>query len=128
MGGALAWLALKPWPSLGRVTWFPARPARWLDGEDFLCNFGGYAGLTLVAHLTLPAGRRPGVARAARVAAIALLVVGLETAQLRLPHRSFDLKDIAAGLLGVALATLPWLRRRPAQEPAAPAGAVRPLE
>ena len=26
-GGVMAWLALKPWPSLGRVSWFPRRLA-----------------------------------------------------------------------------------------------------
>lgn len=125
----MAWLALKPWPSLGRVSWFPRRLAAGLDGEDFLCNLGGYAVLTLVAHLTLPV-RGPGAkaALAWRAGTLAMVVIGLETAQRWLPHRNFDRRDIAAGLLGVALATLPWLRPGASPVAAGPAAVVRPVE
>lgn len=81
------------------------RPAwgDWLDTHDFLKNVVGFAVLAGAAHLASPRT----VARNA--GALALLVVGIELAQLWLPQRCSDPQDVAAGWLGVALATVAWI-------------------
>lgn len=81
------------------------RPAwgDWLDTHDFLKNAVGFAVLTGAAHFAFPRT----VARNA--VALALLVVAIELAQLLLPARCSDPQDVAAGWLGVAVATGAWI-------------------
>ncbi len=105
---ALAWM---PFPPLQHISepWLPGwakRVISFFAQEDFLCNVLGFFLLTLAVQPVFPG---KGRARRWRCAWwLAALVVTLECGQLFLPHRFFDLKDIASGWLGVAAGSLPW--------------------
>lgn len=117
----ICYLALKPSPSIEEVPAMPSRFGRWLDHQDFLCNVAGFLVLTLVMHATFAGWPwRPGARSAVwwRAALLTGLVVGLECAQLLLPRRVFDPRDIVAGCVGVLAASVPWLVAR--------GGAARP--
>lgn len=106
----ICYLALKPSPSIQNIPLMPRALGRWLEHEDFFCNVSGFVALTVVIHTTFARWRfEPAAAVARRAVLLAVLVAGLEIAQLWLPKRVFDLHDIAAGWLGVVLASLPWL-------------------
>ena len=106
----ICYLALKPSPSLQDIPLMPRPFGRWLEQYDFLCNVSGFWLLTLVVHATWARWREEeATAVAWRALPLIGLVAGLETMQWWLPKRVFDLHDIAAGWLGVALGSLPWL-------------------
>ncbi|WP_118138404.1 VanZ family protein [Oceanicella sp. SM1341] len=92
--GLVAWLSLTPSPPQIRRA-----PPELAYLVHVLMHFG--IGLTLL----LAAGPRRRRRRLA-FALMAGLVVGLEFAQTRVPHRSFDPADMAANALGALAATL----------------------
>ncbi len=107
---AICYLALKPSPSIQNVPLMPRALGRWFEQEDFFCNVSGFFVLTVVIHATFARWRREAAGAVAwRALGLAVLVAGLEIAQLWLPKRVFDRHDIAAGWLGVVLASAPWL-------------------
>lgn len=93
----LAFLALRASPYLGDLPWLPRWLSRWADHHGVARNAAAFLGFGL---LFFPlAGRRwPQIAGAAAFS------IALELAQLWIPARIFDMKDIAASLLGLALA------------------------
>ena len=109
--GLTVFLALRADPSLRDVSQVPRPMVRLLDSSDFLKNVLGFAVLAGTVHFAFAGTtRQPWSRLARRAAGAALLVVGLEIAQLMLPQRSCDWRDIVAGWLGIGLASLPWLR------------------
>lgn len=99
---ATLYAGLKTTPEMRSLPGMPVAWGDWLDAHDFLKNTVGFAVLAGAAHFAFP--RRVAL----NAGALALLVVGIELTQRLLPQRIFDLNDIVAGWLGVALATLAW--------------------
>lgn len=93
--GVIAFLALRASPEVNRVPWIPQWLGRWADAHGSLRNLPAFAGLAAVLTVTLGAWAGCGLA--------AVFAVGLEVAQLGLPHRAFDPADIGWSLLGIAL-------------------------
>lgn len=106
LGGVVAFLALRPSPYLQYVPWMPRAVGVWADSHGIARSFVAFF---LLATLTFFfVGRR-----LAHVAAVAVFATLVEVAQLWIPSRAFDLKDIAASLAGVVAAwPLVWLARR----------------
>lgn len=97
---AVLYAGLKTRPEMRVIPGLPAAWGDWLDAHDFLKNAVGFAVLTGAAHLAFPR------TRARNAAAVALLVAGIELAQLFLPQRCSDVNDVVAGWLGVAVASV----------------------
>ncbi len=90
-------LAWRSSPRLGELHWLPRTLTRWADHHGVARNVVGFFFFGAVFFAFL--GRSwPLVLLAAFFATI------LEIAQLWVPHRIFDRKDIYASLLGLALA------------------------
>jgi VanZ family protein len=84
-------------PRLGQLSWLPRDLTRWADRHGIARNVVGFFGLGVVCFALI--GRRwPQVLLAA------FFATALEVAQIWIPHRHFDRKDIYASLLGLALA------------------------
>lgn len=96
---ALAYLSLRPSPWIEEVVWVPSSISRWADRHGILRNTAAFFvfGLFVFAFL----GRRWFHA-----AALCLFATAIEVAQLWIPHRAYDPKDIAAGVAGILAA---WL-------------------
>jgi len=99
---ATLYAGLKATPEMRSFPGMPVAWGDWLDEHDFLKNTVGFAVLAGAAYFAFP--RRVAL----NAGALALLVVGIELTQRLLPQRNFDLYDIVAGWLGVALATVAW--------------------
>lgn len=114
--GLTAFLQLRPEPSLGDIGFVPRSWVWIFDSHDFLKNMAGFGGLAAALHLAVGDWRTETWRAAARRAAwLGLLVVSLELAQLGLPERSCDWRDVVAGWIGIALASALWFacaRRR----------------
>lgn len=105
---------LKPNPSLKGVNSIPGEWISFIDDHDFLMNVIGFGGLAATIQFGFLGFYRepwPDVAR--RAAWLGGVVVLLELTQLFLPRRSCDWHDVAAGWLGIAMASLPWASLRP---------------
>lgn len=103
---ALAYLALRPSPFVSEVPWIPSALGRWADRHGIFRNTVAFFVLGLLAFSLV--GRRW-----LHALALALFATLIEVAQLWIPHRVFDLKDIVASLAGLALAWLiVWLAVR----------------
>jgi hypothetical protein len=90
----MAWRS-SPW--LGQLHWIPRTLTRWADHHGIARNVVGFFFFGTFFFALL--GRRwPQMLLAAFFATV------LEVAQLWVPHRIFDRKDIYASLLGLALA------------------------
>lgn len=110
LAALIAFLALRASPYLQYIPWMPRRLGVWADSHGISRTFVAFFGLALVSFLLV--SRRPWLA-------LALCGFGtaIEVAQLWIPSRRFDPKDIAATCLGV-LAAWPlgwWLRRQSAR-------------
>lgn len=106
-------LALRAHPSLQDVALVPRSLVRFFDANDFLNNVIGFGTLAAAQHFAFAGVARQPASRVARRAAIAAAgVVALEFVQLMLPQRSSDWHDVAAGWVGIAVASLPWVRPR----------------
>jgi hypothetical protein len=90
-------LAWRSSPRLAQLGWLPRDLTRWADRHGVARNVVGFFALGVLAFSLM--GRRwPQVLLVASFATV------LEVAQIWIPHRIFDKKDIYASLLGVALA------------------------
>lgn len=84
-------------PRLGQLHWLPRDLTRWADRHGVARNVVGFFALGSLAFALM--GRRWP-----QVLLVSVFATALEVAQLWIPHRIFDRKDIYASLLGVALA------------------------
>ena len=92
----LAWRS-SPW--LGQLQWLPRPLTHWADRHGIVRNVAGFFAFGVVMFALL--GRRwPQLLLAA------FFATALEVAQIWIPHRFFDRKDIYASLLGIVIA---WL-------------------
>jgi len=108
--GVTLYFELKTNPSLKDFGSIPSKWVRLFDEHDFLVNaiaFGGLAATVQFGFLGFSREPWPAVMR--RAAWLAGAVVVLELTQLLLPRRTCDWHDVAAGWLGIAVASLPWL-------------------
>jgi VanZ family protein len=96
---AMAYLALRSSPFVAEVPWIPTALGEWADRHGIFRNTVAFFALGLFAFGLV--GRRWPHALA-----LALFATLIEVAQIWIPHRVFDLQDIAASLAGLALA---WL-------------------
>jgi hypothetical protein len=90
-------MAWRSSPRLVQLAWLPRGLTRWADHHGIARNVVGFFFFGVVCF-TLVGRRWPQVLLAAVFATV------LEVAQLWIPHRFFDRKDIYASLLGLALA------------------------
>jgi len=108
---AIAYLALKPSPDARTIPFLPGRWARWLDYHDKFNNVTAFLVLAAVVHWTLSGWKRESASVLfRRVLWMEAMVISLELAQLWLPRRSCDWHDMLSGLIGIGVATVPWLR------------------
>jgi VanZ family protein len=84
-------------PRLGQLPWLPRDLTRWADRHGVARNVVGFFGLGAFAFALM--GRRWP-----QVLLVAFFATALEVAQIWIPRRHFDPKDIYASLLGVVLA------------------------
>lgn len=99
VGAALLFmfLAWRSSPRLGQLPWLPRTLTRWADRHGVARNVVGFFFLGALAFSLM--GRRWP-----QVLLVACFATALEVAQIWIPHRFFDRRDIYASLLGVALA------------------------
>lgn len=107
LAGALAYFALRPSSFLQTVPWLPPGIGRWADAHGVGRNFVAFFALGIASFPLL--GHRIG-----QVAALCAFATLLEVAQLWIPTRQFDWRDIVVSLAGVLSAWPPalWLARR----------------
>jgi VanZ family protein len=110
---AVGYLALKPSPDARSIPFLPLNWAQWLDRHDTFNNVAAFAVLAALVHWTLSGRRREPVRTLLqRMLWLEAIVVGLELAQLWLPARSCDWRDMLAGLGGIVLGSVGWMRFR----------------
>jgi hypothetical protein len=123
LGACLAgvgYLALKPSPDALTIPLLPRSWALFLDLHDTFNNVSAFAILTAVGHWTLSGWHRePLAVLVKRAAWLQALVISLELAQLWIPRRTCDWHDMLSGLIGITIATIPWIGR-PGSNRAAP--------
>lgn len=107
----LTFLAWRPSPYLRELAWIPGWLANWADLHGVLRNTVAFFVFGLLAFGLM------GI-RWPLVLGVSVFAVGLEVAQLWMPGRFFDPKDIVATLGGIApawlLVALPrWAWSRP---------------
>lgn len=106
LGALMAFLALRSSPYLQYIPWMPRRLGVWADHNGVLRNTVAFAGFALVVHLLLGC-------RAWLVAALCAFGALIEVAQIWIPSRTFDWKDIVASVAGVLIAwPFAWAGRR----------------
>lgn len=102
----VAFLALRSSPYLQYIPWMPRSVGVWADSHGLERHLVGFFALGLAVFLLL--GR--GLILVLAAASFAAL---LEVAQLGIRGRSFDQRDLFAGVLGVLLAwPVAWLLHR----------------
>ena len=102
----IAFLALREEPSVHGVPGLPRSLVHFFDSHDFLNNVTGFAALAASMHLAFGRRREPRRRMAFRAGGVAAAVVALEIAQIWLPARSCDWKDVLAGWLGITVASV----------------------
>ncbi|HEX2099121.1 MAG TPA: VanZ family protein [Candidatus Synoicihabitans sp.] len=102
----IGFLALRASPRIAELPWIPAWAGSWIDHHYVLRNVPAFAALAFVVRGLLGPQRwvAPG---------LLALATGLEVAQLWLPTRFFDWRDIIASYAGLLFgyACLHLLRR-----------------
>lgn len=105
------YLELRARPSLSDLRWMPRELVRFFDRHDFLKNAVAFGGFAATVHFAFAGwASEPGHRLARRAALLGALVVALELGQLFLPLRCCDWRDVAAGWLGIGLASVAWAR------------------
>ena len=102
----IAFLALRQSPYLQYVPWMPRRLGTWADNNGIVRNTVAFFGLgTVVFALLGP--------RLVWLVALCLFGTAIEVAQIWIPSRSFDWKDIVATIAGILPAwAIVWSIRR----------------
>ncbi len=96
---SIAFLALRRSPYVDSVPWIPHWLGGWADRHGVVRNVVAFFGLGLACAVLLGLRVRLFVW-------LAVFGTAIEVAQIWIPGRTFDLRDIAATLAGLALA---WL-------------------
>ena len=106
----MAFFALRSSPYLQYIPWMPRWLGVWADHHGVFRNTAGFFVFALAMFFLL--GHRP-----LHAAFLCFFATAIEVAQIWIPHRIFDWKDIMASLAGILLAwPLAWactLGRRP---------------
>ena len=106
LAGALAFLALRASPYVQYVPWVPRRLGVWADSNGIVRNIVAFFALGLAVFLLV--GRRVW-----HVIAACAFGTAVEVAQIWIPSRAFDWRDIVASIAGILLAwPLAWLLHR----------------
>lgn len=107
LAGAIAFFALRSSSYLQTVPWLPRFIGSWADAHGVGRNFVAFFALGVVYFPLI--GLRIG-----HVTALCTFATLLEVAQLWIPTRQFDWRDIVVSLAGVLAAWPPahWLARR----------------
>ena len=100
--GLVTFLSLRSSPAISSVRWMPGIISHWADRHGRFCNFPAFGTLAVPFLLIASTLRR----QAWVVAFLALLIAALEIAQLAIPTRVCDVRDIAWGWAGLVTA---WL-------------------
>lgn len=106
----VAYLQFRADPSLPAVPTHLAGVRDYFDIHDFAKNAFGFGVLAVTAHFAFDGGGPYRVGRSTAV--LAGVIVLLELAQLPLPSRTCDWRDVAAGWLGIGLVDVAWRRGR----------------
>ena len=115
LAAMLAFFALRASPYLQYIPWMPRRIGVWADSHGISRNAVAFFALGLATFLLV--GRGPWL-----VLLVCAFGTAIEVAQIWIPSRAFDPKDIAASVGGVLAAwPVAWLalRRRATQTSAA---------
>jgi VanZ family protein len=105
LAAVLAFFALRASPYLQYIPWMPRSVGIWADSHGISRNVVAFFVLGLATFLLVGRGL---------IAVIALCAFGtaVEVAQIWIPSRAFDPKDIAASVAGILAAwPLAWLVR-----------------
>jgi hypothetical protein len=106
LAAIIAFLALRSSPFLQYIPWMPRRLGVWADHHGVSRNAVAFFGLGLAVFLLV------GI-RGWHFALVCGFAAGLEVAQLWIPSRRFDWRDIAVSIVGIALAwPIAWALRR----------------
>ena len=97
LAGVIAFLALRSSPYLQYIPWMPRRVGVWADANGIVRNTVAFFGLGIAALVAL----RPRLWLFVVLSVFACLI---EVAQLWIPGRVFDPKDIVASVAGIVLA------------------------
>jgi hypothetical protein len=107
---AVTYFSLRSSPAMATVPLFPGWWGRWLDGHDTLKNGLGFGALALAGLMAVRPRcvrrRAHGAGRGAEgwmLGFLALLILGLELAQLGLEKRQADWRDVVAGWLALVV-------------------------
>ena len=119
---AIGYFALRSSPHLKEISWLPTWLSSWADDYGVFRNAVAFGGLALAAYAARlrSAARRWEMAdgrwggppstvhrlrtQLAPFVAVGVLATGLEVAQIWIPGRFFDWRDIAASWAGIAVA------------------------
>jgi VanZ family protein len=97
LAAVLAYLSLRASHHLHNISWMPARLGYWADRNGVLRNTVAFFGFALIVFSLVGRGRWP-------VVGLGAFAIAIEVAQIWIPTRIFDWKDIVAGLAGIVLA------------------------
>lgn len=95
----MTFFALRTSPFMQELPWLPGWLSAWADRHWVLRSFVGFFAFGLLWFVIVSV-------RPAHAAALALFGTAVEVAQIWIPRRVFDWKDIGASILGVLAA---WL-------------------
>ena len=116
---ALAYLSFKPNPEIQGTIAMPASLGAWFDLHDDWKNLVGFGTMGFAGFMAWPNGLALGLElrlwqrRVLLGLAMCLVILFMELVQIPIPRRWFDVKDLIAGSLGIAL-SWPlsfWLQR-----------------
>ena len=97
LAGVSAFLALRSSPYVQYIPWMPRRIGTWADSNGILRNTVAFFGLGFAALVAFPP-------RLWLVALLCVFAALVEVAQLWIPGRVYDPKDIVASVAGILLA------------------------
>jgi VanZ family protein len=100
--GVLAYLSLKPAPQFSEVPWLPMWLRVWSDAHGISRSAVGFGAFAFVVGLVIPKASRRWIGYVDVVS----YAVFFEVAQIWIPTRVSDLKDVAAAVAGVAAAAV----------------------